>query len=205
MNKKATDTRLKIMDEAQALILDRGFGSTTVDSIIKQAGVSKGAFFHYFANKEELGHALVARYADIDLAHLENTLEKAEGLSNDPLQQLLIFVKLFEQEVLTLEEPYPGCLFASYLHQSGLFNDEILEIIRQWMLTWRKRVLEKMEEIVRQYPIAREIDIESLADMLLVIFEGAFVLSQSLRDTKIIARQLSHYHNYLKFLFGVNE
>lgn len=193
------------MDEAQTLILDRGFGSTTIDSIINQAGVSKGAFFHYFANKEELGHALVTRYAEIDLANLEMMLEKAEGLSDDPLQQLLIFVKLFEQEVHTLEEPYPGCLFASYLHQSGLFNEEILEIIRQWMLTWRKRVLKKLEEVIKQHPPVREVDIESLADMLLVIFEGAFVLSQSLRETQTIARQLLHYHNYLKLLFSVRE
>lgn len=189
------------MDAAQKLILDHGFGGTTVDSIIELAGVSKGAFFHHFSSKAELAHALVTRYADVDIGNLEQTFDKAEGLSEDPLQQLLIFVKLFEQEIESLEEPYPGCLFASYLYQSGLFNDEILEIIRQWMLTWRKRVMEKLERIIQIYPAAREIDIESLADMLLVIFEGSFVLSQSLSDNEIIARQLSHYHNYLKFVF----
>lgn len=190
------------MDAAQALILNHGFGGTTVDSIIEQAGVSKGAFFHHFSSKAELAHALVTLYADVDIGNLEQTFDKAEGLSEDPLQQLLIFVKLFEQEIESLEEPYPGCLFASYLYQSGLFNDEILEIIRQWMLTWRKRVMEKLERIIQIYPVTQEIDIESLADMLLVIFEGSFVLSQSLNDNKVISRQLSHYHNYLKFVFG---
>lgn len=193
------------MNEAQALILDNGFGATTVDAIIQKAGVSKGAFFHYFESKSELGYELVKRYAEADAQHLQKTLSKSEGLSKDPLQQLLIFVKLFEQEMDALVGPYPGCLFASYCYQSELFDENILKLIRESMLAWRKRVLEKLEVISEIYPPQEEVDLESLADMLLVIFEGAFVLSQSLQETKIIARQLSHYHTYLSLLFDLKR
>ena len=189
------------MNAAQAQILSNGFGGTTIDSIIEQAGVSKGAFFHYFSSKDELGHTLVKRYAEADLEHLEQTLVKAEELSDDPLQQLLIFVKLFEQEMETLDEPYPGCLYASYLQQSGLFDEHIMELIRESMLIWRSRVRQKLVEIVQEHPPKQDPDLESLADMLLVVFEGAFVLSQSLKESKTVARQLSHYHRYLKLLF----
>lgn len=192
------------MDEAQALILDHGFGATTVDAIIQKAGVSKGAFFHHFPSKSALGYELVKRYAEADAKHLQTTLDKSEGLSKDPLQQLLIFVKLFEQEMDALDEPFPGCLFASYCYQSELFDDNILTLIRESMITWRKRVLEKLEVISEKYPPKEEVELESLADMLLVIFEGAFVMSQSLQETKIIARQLSHYHTYLSLLFDSN-
>lgn len=205
MSKKGKGTRERLMDEAQAIILDKGFGSTTIDEIIKQTGVSKGAFFHHFSSKAELGHELVKRYARTDIGHLEHTLDRAEELSDDPLQQLLIFVKLFEQELQSLTEPFPGCLFASYLYQSGLFEETILEIIRQWMLTWRSRIMEKLEAIIQKYPPSKEVDLESLADMLLVIFEGAFVLSQSLKENKVIAHQLSHYHSYLNLLFDPNN
>lgn len=190
------------MNAAQAQILHNGFGGTTIDSIIERAGVSKGAFFHYFSSKDELGQTLVKRYAEADIEHLEKTLAKAEGLSDDPLQQLLIFVKLFEQEMETLEEPYPGCLYASYLQQSGLFNENIMELIKESMLTWRLRVREKLDEINKQYPPEQTVDLDSLADMLLVVFEGAFVLSQSLKESKTVAQQLAHYHRYLKLLFS---
>lgn len=202
MNKETENTRTKIMNAAQSQILNNGFGGTTIDSIIEEAGVSKGAFFHYFSSKDELGHILVKRYAEADTEHLESTLSKAEGLSDDPLQQLLIFVKLFEQEAESLEEPYPGCLFASFLSQSDLFDSRIMEIIRNSMLEWRIRVKDKLEEILQKYRPEKEVDIESLADMLLVIFEGSFVLSESHQDSQIIARQLSHYHTYLQLLFN---
>lgn len=193
------------MDAAEALILDNGFGGTTVDSIINLAGVSKGAFFHYFSSKAELGEKLVKRYADADADHLESTLVKAEGLSDDPLQQILIFIKLFEQEIESLEEPFPGCLFASYLQQSELFDHNILNIIRESMLLWRTRVLDKLKKIEQKHPPRQDVDLESLADMLMVIFEGSFVLTQSLNDNRIIARQLSNYHTYLQLLFDHNK
>lgn len=193
------------MDAAESIILDKGFGGTTVSNVIDRAGVSKGAFFHHFSSKAELGKELVQRYADEDAEHLEQTLVKAEGLSEDPLQQLLIFVKLFEQEIESLEEPFPGCLFASYLQQSELFDHNILDIIRESMLLWRTRVLDKLKKIEQKHPPRREVDLESLADMLMVIFEGSFVLSQSLNENRVIAQQLSNYHNYLQLLFDPSK
>lgn len=202
MKRDPEATHEKIMGAARDLILDKGYGGTTVDAVISRAGVSKGAFFHHFESKADLGRALVRRYAEEDARHLLGTLEKAEGLSEDPLQQLLIFVKLFQQEMEQMEEPYPGCLFASYLHQSELFEEPILELIRDSMLLWRRRVREKLDEVAAEHPPGRDVDLESLADMLLVIFEGAFVLSLSLRESDTVARQLSHYHTYLRLLFG---
>lgn len=195
------NTREKILDAARSLILDHGFAGTTVDAVIKQAGVSKGAFFHYFPSKSDLGHILLRQYADGDAEHLHENMRKAEELSDDPLQQLLIFVKLFEQEMRSLEEPFPGCLFASYLNNPELFDEQTLGIIRESMLTWRSRLMEKLEEVAEAHPPRREVDPESLADMMMVTFEGAFVVSQSLEDPRIIARQLSHYHRYLRLLF----
>lgn len=205
MNRDPESTRTKIMNAAESIILDKGFGGTTVNNVIEQAGVSKGAFFHHFSSKAELGEKLVQRYADEDAEHLEQTLAKAEGLSDDPLQQMLIFIKLFEQEIESLEEPFPGCLFASYLQQSELFDHTILDIIRKSMLLWRTRVLDKLKKVEQKHPPRRDVDLESLADMLMVIFEGAFVLSQSLNENKIISQQLSHYHSYLKLLFDPNK
>ena len=204
MAEKTTDTKTKILDIAQSIVLDKGFGGTTVDAIIEQAGVSKGAFFHHFSSKAELGYLLVERYAKADAEHLEFNLDKAEGLSEDPLQQLLIFIKLFEQEMEALNEPFPGCLYASYLQQSGLFDDDIKTLIKKSMLKWRGRVRDKLDEVVEEYPPFIEVDLDSLADMLMVVFEGAFVLSLSLEEAKTVARQLSHYHNYLKLLFKPN-
>lgn len=202
MKKNTEDTRTLIMDCAEELVYSHGFPGTTVDAIISAAGVSKGAFFHYFTSKADLGHELVKRHADTDLRHLENNYQKALGLSENPLQQLLIFVKLFEQETAALQAPYPGCLYAASIQQSGLFDDEVTEIVKESLLQWRRVILEKLTEISRLYPPKLNVDFESLADMFIVLFEGSIILSQSLGQANTIARQIAHYHTYLRLIFN---
>jgi TetR/AcrR family transcriptional repressor of nem operon len=43
-------------------MLERGYPATTVDQICEAAGVTKGAFFHYFDSKEAVGRAVIERF-----------------------------------------------------------------------------------------------------------------------------------------------
>lgn len=60
----------EILDCARELFFSRGYEDTTVNDIIDAAGVSKGAFYHYFESKDELLEALANRLADESLAAL---------------------------------------------------------------------------------------------------------------------------------------
>ncbi|MDX1622171.1 MAG: TetR/AcrR family transcriptional regulator [Nitriliruptorales bacterium] len=190
------------MDAAEELVLERGFAGTPIDDILEVAGVTKGAFFHHFASKQELARALIDRYASLDLGHLERKMRRAEELSTDPLQQLLVFVGLFREEAEALTQPYPGCLMGSYCYEAGLFDRTVLDVISDTMRTWRERLLSKLEEVAERYPPRREVDLESLADQITVVFEGAYILSKVTADPKVVAAQLSHHRTYLELLFS---
>ena len=202
MPRDATTTRTAIMDAAEALILDHGFAGTSIDRVIRKAGITKGTFFYYFGSKADLGLALVQRFADLDRRQLEDNMDRAERLSRDPLQQVLIFIGLFREAADELAEPYPGCLFASYIHEAQLFDDQTLEVIRRAMTAWRDRLGGKLREVMEHYPSRLAVDPDALADMITVLFEGAFILSKTLREPKVIARQLDHYRAYLELLFA---
>ncbi|MGD9609842.1 MAG: TetR/AcrR family transcriptional regulator [Desulfovibrionaceae bacterium] len=53
--------RQELMDAAEALFAAHGIDATSVNDIIRQAGVAKGTFYWYFKSKEALLDALVAR------------------------------------------------------------------------------------------------------------------------------------------------
>lgn len=63
-----------------------------MDEIIASAGTTKGGFFHHFPTKQALARGLVERYVADDMELLEALMARAERLSDDPLQQLLLFV-----------------------------------------------------------------------------------------------------------------
>ena len=202
MPRDGTATRTAIMDAAETLILERGYAGTPIDDVLAIAGVTKGAFFHHFATKQELAHALIDRYARLDLMHLDQKMARAEELSTDPLQQLLVFVGLFREDAIELTQPYPGCLMGSYCYEAGLFDQTVLDIIGDTMLAWRERILAKLRETAERHPPRREVDLESLADQITVVFEGSYILSKVVDDPQVVAAQLTHHRTYLELLFA---
>ena len=164
MPRNGAATRLAIMDAAQALILESGFSATSVDAVIARTGITKGAFFYHFKTKADLAEALVLRDAANDAAHLEKHLAKAERLSADPLQQVLLCMGLFEQEMAALVSPYPGCLYASFIYEAQLFDERTLQIVREVFAGWRKRIGEKLRLVMAAYPPRLAVSTETLAD-----------------------------------------
>src|SRR5688572_31931969 len=117
MPRTGTETRERILSAAQELILNRGYAGMTLDDLLARVGVTKGAFFYHFKAKDDLARALIQRFAESDDRIYDETRARAERLSNDPLQQVLLFIGLFEEMFASLTEPYPGCLFASYIYE----------------------------------------------------------------------------------------
>ncbi len=50
----ASDIREKIIDTAWRLFHENGFSGTTINDIIREAGISKGTFYYYFRSKDDM-------------------------------------------------------------------------------------------------------------------------------------------------------
>jgi len=201
MRKDGIATREKILDAAQSLILDRGYVGMTVEHVLDEVGITKGAFFHHFKTKDDLAKALLQRFADKDAKIYAESRERAEKLSDDPLQQMLIFIRLFEEMFGGLTEPYPGCLFASYIYELQQFDDQTRQLIRDSFQKWRELLKEKFEAIARKYPPQTEVSAASLADAFTVVLEGAFITGKAMNEPGVVSEQLRHFRNYIELLF----
>jgi TetR/AcrR family transcriptional repressor of nem operon len=201
MGRKGDDTRERILDAAQAMILDHGFAGVSVDQLITSLGLTKGAFFHHFKSKGDLARSLIRRYADQGLDLFRDNLARARKLSDDPLQQFLILIGLYAELFEELTEPYPGCLFASYVYELQQFDDETRAIINEEFILSRTQLSQLIREIIKKYPPRREIDPQALADGFMSAFEGAFILSKSLNEADITVKQLNLYKTCVEGLF----
>ena len=63
MEEKSTATLEKIQEAALGEFLDKGFLGASLRQIVKNAGVTTGAFYGYFSSKEALFNALVEPHA----------------------------------------------------------------------------------------------------------------------------------------------
>jgi len=194
-------TREKILDAAQTLILDHGFGATTVEAVVGRAGITKGAFFHHFRSKSDLARSLIDRFALMDREHLAMNLARAEKLASDPLQQLLTLIALYEEQLETMED-VPGCLFASYIYENKLFDEATLSVLRESTLMWRRVAREMLDKVAATHPPKVPVDMESLADLFYALTEGSFIMTKTLGDKTLLARHTRHLRTYLELLFG---
>lgn len=201
MPKSGVQTKENILDHAEALVLSYGFAGASIDKVIEKAGITKGAFFYHFKNKTELAKALIERFHKKDMAALRPFMVRAERLSHDPLQQLLIFVGLLAEMFDQLTEPFPGCLHAAYVYQNRQFNEEIMCVCSNAMLEWRVMFADKIRAILEKYRPRQSVDADSLADLLISILEGSLVLAKALNDPKVVAPTFHHFRNYLTLLF----
>jgi len=72
-------TRTAIMDAAEALFLENGFGRTAMSAVAKHAGVTKSLIHHHFGSKRELWDAVKGRMMQAYFEAQKNMLEQESG------------------------------------------------------------------------------------------------------------------------------
>ncbi|MGY9005628.1 MAG: TetR/AcrR family transcriptional regulator [Alphaproteobacteria bacterium] len=198
---RGEETRAKILDAAKQLVMDRGFSGTSIDEIIKGTGLTKGAFFHHFSSKSDLAEALLTQYAEDDVNLFIGHSEKAKTLSDDPLEQALMFIKMFETYLEELEEPFPGCMFASYIYEGEQFDPTVRKFIETSLKAWEQIYEERFDAVLVKYQPKLRITAKQLAETFVCLLEGAFLVARSRNDTGLIIRQSRQFRKYLEFLF----
>jgi len=201
MPRPANDTRERILDAATGIALDRGFAGASLDEVLSRSGVTKGAFYHYFESKADLGRAILDRYAQADLETLDRLWSQAEQLSRDPLQQLLVFVGLFAglDELATDD---PGCLYATFVYERQLGVEGANDVVVASVKAWRARFRAKLDEVVLRYPPRLDVDLDALSDLVFSTSEGAYVVARATRDPDLVRGQLLQVRSYLELLFS---
>lgn len=202
MASKGEATREKLMDIAERHILANGFAATSIEVLIRDAGITKGGFFYHFEGKNALACALMQRYREQDALLFSGLFQRAEELTDDPLQQMLVFVKLLAEMMADIEGLHPGCLVASFTYESQQVNKEVRAITADSVKDWRRLFKTQIEKIEAAYPPKAPVNSEDLADMLSTIIEGGIVVSRAVGEPQILVRQLLEYRTYLGLLYG---
>ena len=202
MGKKGEQTREHIMATAERIILKRGYSGTSIEEIIGEAGITKGGFFYHFNGKNDLARSLILRYLENDDVFFSGLADRARSLTEDPLQQLLLFLKLMAEALEDMPGAHPGCLVASFTYEAEQFDDEVRELNAQGVLSWRQLFLEYFEKVAEKYPMKIEQPLEELADMLSAVLEGGILMTRVLNDQSALPKQILQYRNYVRLVFG---
>jgi AcrR family transcriptional regulator len=199
--RKGSDTRERILDVAEAAVLEKGFAATSIEELIAAVGITKSGFFYHFKDKNELAKALLVRYVEREDALFDDLFRRADELNEDPLHGFLVGLKMMSELMADLPNGHPGCLVASFCYQDRLFDKEVRDLNAKAVFGWRKRFRERLESIAARYPPNGSVDLDDLADMLSVIADGGIILSRVVNDKQALSRQIMLYRDFIRAVF----
>jgi TetR/AcrR family transcriptional repressor of nem operon len=192
------DARTRLLDAAIHVIRAQGYTATTVDDICREAGLTKGAFFHHFKSKEDLAVAAAAHFSAL-AERLFGTAAPYRELA-DPLDRVLGYVDF---RAAILEGPLPAftCLLGTMVQEAYDTHPAIRHACDTHIGVHAARVAKDIEAAKARYAPDAAWSAESLALYTQAVLQGAFVLAKAKGGPEVARDCVTHLRRYVEHLF----
>ena len=87
--KEHGERKEEILAAAEVLFTTKGYAGSTINEILAMLNIAKGTFYHYFASKEALMDAVIARYIDAEIAAALGVAEMPHLTAHEKLFRIL--------------------------------------------------------------------------------------------------------------------
>jgi TetR/AcrR family transcriptional regulator, transcriptional repressor for nem operon len=194
-----TDARTRLLDAALSVIRARGYSATSVDELCAAAGFTKGAFFHHFKSKDELGVAAADHWSATTGAVFADAPYHAHAA---PLDRVLGYLE-FRKALLQGGVPEFTCLVGTMVQETYATSPAIRQACER-SITGHAATLEAdIEAAIRERNMAADWTAKSLALHTQAVLHGAFILAKATGGAEIAADSIDHLRRYIELLFGV--
>ena len=165
---KAMSTRLSILQKAFELTYKQGFQTTSVDDIIAQMDVTKGAFFYHFKNKDEMGVAMVNEVMYTGMKpYMLGALTKTEDVLSDIYDMI---------SALLLSNPFfdarYGCPAVNIADEMAPINDSFKKAIMRLMVDWQTAIEKALTDAKALGQINESHDVKQIAIYITANYSG---------------------------------
>jgi TetR/AcrR family transcriptional regulator, transcriptional repressor for nem operon len=193
-----SSAKTKILDAALTVIRVKGYAATTVDDLCAASDVTKGAFFHHFKSKEDLGIAAARHWSEVT-----GELFAAAPYHRhaDPLARVLGYLD-FRKQLLTGDVAEFTCLVGTMVQETFESSPGIRAACEASISGHAEKIETDIAEAMRQRGLRTQWTAKSLALHTQAVLQGAFILAKAKDDAKIAAASIDHLRRYIEFLFN---
>ncbi|MFD1551048.1 TetR/AcrR family transcriptional regulator [Putridiphycobacter roseus] len=195
-NLKSDLTKQLIIDEAFKLFYTNGFKTTSIDKIMKETNLSKGAFYHHYKSKKEIG---------LEVISLKVQKRVVEGMIlplNEPGNAVDILENVFITRLngFSVYEKKHGCPMNNLINELGDHEGAYQKALKNIIDLWKKTLVALIERGIKEKSIKQEIPSDAVAIHLISAFEGIRGIRKLYDNDAVLQTFLSGLSIYLKQL-----
>lgn len=151
------DTKAFITETSFKLFLDKGYNPTSMSDLMQAANLSKGAFYHYFKNKEELYHEVIERYF-LSYYRAVNWKQVGQMTHAEIIDMIEDFYKSFVPEILVITPKGMSRYFIMFFEAYEQY-DQFREEVRNFYTKLRKVLTRKFRADGVKTPAKKAIEV----------------------------------------------
>ena len=191
-------TRQKLIDKGYELINMYGYHAISIDLIIKEVNLTKGAFYYHFDNKHHFIEAIIQERLEKEI-HSEfiepiNKRGNPIFILSDLLQNKLINDNSLDQN---LGSPITNMIVAlSFEHNDYNLKSQLCEVIDKWKIA----IISLLYRGIEDGYLDRHINTESVAEFIVSSLEGVRTLKRTTNNKSLFYNYLEQFKNYLDTL-----
>lgn len=172
---KGAATRQRILDAACDLVFERGAVGLSLDEILAVTGTSKSQLYHYFADRSDLIHAVVARQGERVLDLQRPALEDVDGWEA---------LRRWRDSVVGVVEALGcrgGCPIGSLADELAELDEQARTQAASIFEKWQDLLVDALRAMVRGGQLHPNADLDHLALATLASLQGGLLLSKTTR------------------------
>jgi AcrR family transcriptional regulator len=172
---KGARTRARIVEEAAALIHERGVAGTTLEDVKVAAEVSGSQMYHYFPDKDDLVQAVIDHNATGIVSRNRKVLGGANGV--EAWRKMVI-------AAARRTKAKGGCALGSLVGQLAESDPAARVLIASGFDQWAAAIGDGLRSLHAEGKLPPGVDPDDLAITLLATLEGGLLLAQAQRSTR---------------------
>jgi TetR/AcrR family transcriptional repressor of nem operon len=191
------DARTALLKAAHSLVRKQGWAATSVDQLCQAVGVTKGAFFHHFASKDDLGVAAAHHWDSVTAPLFANAGYHSHA---DPLDRIFGYLD-FRASIANGPPEDFTCFVGTTVQETFATSDAIRAACGATINAHAERLAIDFRAALERYPTLAPVTAESLAVYTQTVLQGGFVLSKAQASRAPLLDALAHLKRYLALLF----
>jgi AcrR family transcriptional regulator len=181
-NSKNEETRKKLLQAAFIEIHRVGFQAASLQNILKDTGLTKGALYHHFPNKQALGYAVLNEIIREFLFSEWITPLRTQVNPIDALQQIVISAG----NQMTMEDIQLGCPLNNLSQEMSPIDEVFREKIETIYSEWREAIEIALEKGKEKNLVSSDINSRQFTLVFVATLEGCLGMAKNSQSLKLL-------------------